>query len=388
MNVESRLRAALQNTAELVEDRPRPLPLARRRNPMAMFAPIWVAVAVTAVVIASFVIRDQSRLGDPIPSSSPHAVSVGSAPNYYLAVYRATAGKASRVDVVSTATGEVLFVHAAGNNEDFVAVTSVPGREEIPKSGEKGVSSFYLLTRVGASGREGCGTYSIRDILMSPEGKFLQWGTHDLEFEARDNEQMLLATTKAGDEIAYTYRGCGDDEPLLAHRWAGTTTTWGSANPVTSLAYTSDGQSLIIGRQASYGKDDLQSVELWTMKTRDPGFSPESGRLLLTDNKDIDTLYHATISSDGTQVIALFQRTGSSTPLSVAEFSLKTGRTSRFLGWFDQQTIDLRQLSVDPDASGKNLLIRSWDRIVIMGAGYPTVIRTLTASDQPTDVAW
>jgi hypothetical protein len=275
----------------------------------------------------------------------------------------------------------VIEAHAAGNNEDFVSAA------EGPTPGAKGVNSFYLMTRVGAGDSEGCGGYAIRDIWISSEGKFLQWGGGNVGFQARDNEPIPLATTKTGNEIAYSYRDCVSGEVRVTHR-AGTETTWGSDRPVTSLAYTPDGQSLIICRQAAYGKDGFQSKgELWTMKTRDPGFE-QHGRLLLANNKDIDVLSNATISSDGTQVIAVFARAGSFSPFSVAEFSLTTGKTSRFLGWFDRGPNDVTQQSIDPDASGKNVLIRSGNKIVIMGSGYPTVSRTLTGSDQPIDVAW
>jgi hypothetical protein len=390
MNTESRLRAALKNTAELVEDRPRGLPVVRRRNRRPMFAPAWAAVAITAVVIASFVIRDQGELGDATTSSSPQAVGLGSSPKFYLAVYRATAGRAARFETLSTATGELLDVNKAGNHEDFIAAESVPKAAVVPKAGVKGAEYFYLLARVGAgASSSGCGDYAIRRLQFSSGGKFLSWGTTDLEFEARDNEPMQLATTKAGDEVAYSYRDCASGELQVAHRWNGTTTTWGSEKPVTSLAYTPDGQSLIIGRQTAYGKDGFQTKgELWTMKTRDPGFEPGQGQLLLATNKDIALLSNATISSDGTEVIAVFVRTGSFIPFSVAKFSLKTGKTSRFLGWFDQQATDLTQQSIDPDAPGKNVLIRSGNKIVIMGSGYPIVSRILTGPDQPIDVAW
>ena len=197
------------------------------------------------------------------------------------------------------------------------------------------MNAFYLLSRIGSGGSKGCGEYEVRDIRISPEGKFLQWGTVPRRFVARDNEPMLLATTKVGDEIAYTYRDCVSGGQRVAHNWAVTSTSvWESDKPVTSLAYTPDGHSLVIGRQTGAKRGPQPEGELWIMKTKTPGFQPGEGRRLLADSEDIATLYYATISPDGKQVIALFERAGPFVPFVVAEFSLETGQTSRFLGWF------------------------------------------------------
>ncbi len=400
MNVEDRLTAALRGTAELVEDRPRPLPTASRRLSTASrrhgiprFMPAWAALIIALVVLGPFILSD-GELTAPVPMSSP-SLDIGAAPEFYVAVYRATEVRKSRFEVRSTATGAVLDVNDAGNGEDFVSIAS------IPDDGREAMSSFYLLTRLGTGIQPGCTRYTIYGVQISADGRFSGWGGGAVMFEALDGTPANLATTPRGDEIAYSYEGCGRKEivggteihqgtglvgePMIAHHWAGSTTIWGAEGEVRNLAYTPDGHSLAVFRRRDAEAGEALRSELLLVRTAEP--ADTTPLLNRTDGGD-GPLVNAMITPDGKRAVAVFgEPDGSGTRLSVAEYPLGEGGPS---------ARDLLEPAVDyPVAgpvllkqhpSGPELLLQAGDTTLFHGG----MVKALVSSTEetPADVAW
>ncbi|WP_106396882.1 hypothetical protein [Actinocorallia populi] len=316
MNVEDRLKAALQGTAKLVEDRPRPLPAAPRRQGLPRFMPAWAALVVALVVLGPFVLPD-GEPDAPIPMSSP-SLAIGTAPEVYVAVYGATENRKSRFEIRSTATGELRQINEAGNGESFVSIAA------IPDDGGKEGNSFYLLTRLGAGTQPRCTQYTVYRIQISTDGNFSSWGTNSITFEALDGTPANLATNSKGDQIAYSYEGCGrkvreggiethigdglSGEQRIAHHWAGTTTSWYADKLVRNLAYSPDGRTLAAFLQSRDAKDGgAPSAQLRFTNVGNPhsGFTDERENEIALGADNGFGLVNAMFSPDGKRIVAL-----------------------------------------------------------------------------------
>jgi len=400
MNVEDRLRAALHGTADLVEDRPRPLPAVLRRRGIPRLLPVWAALVVALVMLGPFVLPD-GEPDTPIPVSSP-SLDIGAAPEFYVAVFSGEAERlGSRFEVRSTATGELLDTNYAGNGEKFVSIAS------IPDDGQKEASSFYLLTRLGAGLLPGCTKYTIYSIQISAEGRFTQWGTGSISFEALDGTPANLTTTPKGDEIAYSYKSCGrtvvkgnsthrigdgaNGERLIAHHWAGTTTFVRAEGKVLNLAYSPDGHSLAVFQRHDAEAGEEPRSELLLTRTA----NPDDATVLLKEDDDSGlvggdsaTLANAMITPDGKHVVAVFiGEYASGTHLSIGEFSLNGEllRTVRPLDPpIDGSADDIGRLKQHP--SGSQLLLQAGDMTLF----HKGEIKALITSDgeDPADLAW
>ncbi|GAA0939840.1 hypothetical protein [Actinocorallia libanotica] len=401
MNVEDRLKAALHGTAGLVEDRPRPLPTAARRRRIPRFVPVWAALIVALVMLGPFVLPD-GESNAPIPMSSP-SLAIGSAPEIYVAIYGATKERKSRFEIRSTATGELRQVNEAGNGESFVSIAA------IPDDGKEGISSFYLLTRLGAGTLPGCTKYTVYGLQISADAGFSSWGGSTVTFEAVDGTPANLATTPKGDEIAYSFEGCGrkviegDTEryvggvgvpgvPLFAHHWAGATTTWNAGGKVLNLAYSPDGHSLAMFRlrDAEAGREAQR--ELLLMRTANPDdtttllrWTEESG---IRKDGAVRRPINAMISPDGKKVVVVFSGPdGSGTRLSVAERPIG-GKGLSFrepLTPVVDHPVDGPVL-VKQHPSGPELLLQAGATTLFHGGKIKAVIPSI--EETPADIAW
>lgn len=316
MNVEDRLKAALHGTAGLVEDRPRPLPTAARRRRIPRFVPVWAALIVALVILGPFVLPD-GESNAPIPMSSP-SLAIGSAPEIYVAIYGATKERKSRFEIRSTATGELRQVNEAGNGESFVSIAA------IPDDGKEGISSFYLLTRLGAGTLPGCTKYTVYGLQISADAGFSSWGGGAVTFEAVDGTPANLATNSKGDQIAFSYEGCGrkkvvdgvetqvgdavTGEQVIAHHWKGTATLWRTWGKVLNLGYSPDGRTLAAFLQPREAKDgEAPSAQLRLTDVSNPrsGFTDGTENEIALGADDGFGLVNAMLAPDGKSVVAL-----------------------------------------------------------------------------------
>ncbi|GAA2719406.1 hypothetical protein [Actinocorallia aurantiaca] len=401
MNVEDRLRAALHGTADLVEDRPRPLPAVRRGRGITRFLPAWAALVVALVVLGPFVLPD-GEPDAPIPASSP-SYAIGSAPEFYVAVYGAEEGRPSRFEARSTATGEVRDVNYAGNRESFVSIASIPDDER------KGVSSFHLLTRLGPGFQPGCAKYTVYNIGFSAEGRFTQWGTGSISFVALDGTPANLATTPKGDEIAYSYESCGrkvvegntehyvgdgaTGERKIAHHWAGTTTIWGAEGKVLNLAYSPDGHSLAVFRQRDIEGGEEPRNELLLMRTADPSDTTslleEAGNAPFQTDGAGPLLSNAMITPDGKKVLTLSSEpheAGTGYEIKESPLSKGEARSWGLLTAISVESYGNPRTLLKQHPSGPEVLFQIGIKTLMHGSQGT---RTITIEEEPPDdLAW
>jgi hypothetical protein len=397
MNVEDRLRAALHGTADLVEDRPRPLPTVRRRRPWLM--PLWSALVVALVVAVPFGLPERKATA-PVPPdpaagtdspgitvrTAPPNFTIGAAPKFYVTVYRGQGGERSRFEVRSTDTGAVQGTNYADSGESFLAIAPVP--EPVTAKARY----FYLLARVGESTSSGCAKYTIRHLSISAEYGFDNWSTSSLDFEAADGGPMALATTPAGDEVAYSFRDCREDGGWrIGHRWAGTTTTWSTGGKaVQNLAYFPDGQTLAASlRSTGMETGEAPHVELRLTRVGDPraGFADGTENIVVLGPSG--DLVDAMITPDGRKALALRRRPRTTGPgYELQEFPLGEG-VSRSRGPLPMAVADgpenLRTL-LKQHPSGQEVLFQLGDETILHGSQGSSI--TKTGEEAPDDLAW
>ena len=401
MNVEDRLKAALHGTAGLVEDRPRPLPATTpRRRGIPRFVPAWAAFVVALVMLGPFVLPD-GESDAPIPMSSP-SIAIGSAPEFYVAIYGATKERKSRFEIRSTATGELRQVNEAGNGESFVSIAA------IPDDGKEGSRSFYLLTRLGAGTMPGCTKYTVYRIVITTDGSFSSWGTSSITFEAVDGTPANLATTPKGDEIAYSFEGCGrreikggtehhigngvPGETRIAHHWAGTTTFWDAGGRVLNLAYSPYGRTLaafLQGRAVKDGESPSAQLRLTDVGNPRSGFTDGTENDIVLGADDGFGLVNAMFSPEGKKIVALRSESRQFvTEYKVTEFPLPgAGGGPRSLGSL--------KLPVDHPANPHVLMEQhpSSDALLLQ-VGDTTLLHigqqghAIARGEAPADLAW
>ncbi|GAB2830549.1 hypothetical protein GCM10022221_31590 [Actinocorallia aurea] len=376
MNVEDRLRAALRGTADLVEDRPRPLPAARRRIGRRFVVPAWSALAAAVVMLTPSALPDHP--GGP---GGPDAVAsadggIGAAPQFFVAIYPATEFREARWESRRTASGEVLGGAPAGPGEMYVSVTGVPEHRAAA------ARSFLLLTRTGEGSRPGCARYRVYAIHLDDDGRFLSWNPEDVDFEAADGAPAHLATTAKGDEIAYSYRECGvPGGQRIAHHWNGTTTTWDAGGSVLSLAYTPDGQGVVVFQRGDDGG------ELLVSRTYDPS---DTTVLLREHAKALGDhagdLLSAGLTPDGERITAVLGApAGGVSVLRVAELR----KNGDLLGvTYREPAVETPRdgaVQVDQHRGGPELLVQAGGTILLPGSVSKAVVLD---DPPPTDLAW
>ncbi|QXJ21778.1 hypothetical protein AGRA3207_002665 [Actinomadura graeca] len=202
--IEDRLRDALRATADMVDERPRPLPARRRprRERIARVAPLrgWVlplcAVLAVLALIAGLVgfrelVREPERRLQKVPTM----------PRFLFASYLGEGGGPSRVEVRDPRTGRLLGSSAAPQGRTYL---------DLAASGD-GRTLFALMREQTA---ERCGSTIVR-FTVSETGRL--GGHRPVPGSAVTGipyDNGSLAVSANGDRLAYTVASCTADVPL------------------------------------------------------------------------------------------------------------------------------------------------------------------------------